>query len=512
MIPSRHISPRRLPAAFATSVALMSLATGLLASSTEGEPPPEPLALDEAIRLSLQSNFSYRIEQLSPQIARMDTEEARAAFTPEFFASGTIEQSEQQTTFSATEGTSRDSRSWQVGARQRLRTGTELTLRANLDRSANNAGVNISNLTQTADASLSLRQPLLRGRRGEVNRAAINRAEAGIRAANQSLRQTVLAVLADTEEAYWEVALRQDALRLQQSSLQVAETLLEEARERERVGAATRIEVLQAEAARAEQQEDIISARQQLEDALDRLFTAMGRLLPVDATAAHPPVSVDDLPAGPASLNSFPDLWRDALAHDPAIARQLARIDQVRIDTVTARDATRPDLDLVATGAYFGIDDEEASTAVDNLSEGQGYAWSVGMEITIPWGFRAEKANLRATRQQLQQEELRLQNLKQDLFRRMRAAWRSYQSLRQSRRAAELSRDLREATFEREQSRYEEGLAVFRDVLEARQDLDLARDRLLSIRFEQIRSRILLEQLSNRLLQRHRIPEEVLQP
>lgn len=514
MIPSRHISPRRLLAAFAACLAVLSFTTSTTATTAAAEngTTPEPLSLARAIQLSLQSNFSYRIEQASPQIARMAVTEARATFSPELFASADFQQSEQQTTFSTTTGTARDSRSWQIGARQRLHTGTQLTLRANLDRDANNAGVNISNLTQSADASLSLRQPLLRGRNQEVNRAPIEEARAGLRAANQSLRQTVLAVLAQTEEAYWQVALREEILRLQQSSLEVAQALLDEARERQRLGVATRIEVLQAQAAQAEQQEQIITARQQLEDALDELFATMGRLLPATDPAEPPVVTVAALPDQPEEPPPFPDLWREALATDPAIARQQARIDQFQLRSAVARDATRPDLDLVASGAYFGLDDQEASTAVDNLAQGQGYAWSMGIELSIPWGFRGEKAALRSARKQLQQETVRLQQLKQDRYRQLRAAWRDYDSLRQSRAAAALTRDLRQATFQREQSRYEEGIAVFRDVLEARKDLDLARERLLRIRFQQLQSRIRLEELASRLLQRHHINEEILQP
>lgn len=468
------------------------------------------LPLEDAIQSSLEANFSLRMASREPLIAELAVEEATAVFDPELFASGRLEETRQQTTFSATEATSRDNRSWTVGARRRFATGTQVTARANYDRDQSDAGVNTSNLSQSADASLSLRQPLLQGRGTEVNRAGIAGARAGVEAAGQSLKETVLAVLSRTEEAYWETARRKASLDLRKSSLEVAETLLKEAKERRKVGKATRIEVLQAEAARAERREQIILARQELEDAADRLLLTMGRLLPETLPTEGLAFTVQPLPGEVRKVRPFPQLWKDAIAMDPALARQEARIEQRRLDRTIARDALRPELDLVATGGYLGLDDEDAQTAFDNLAEGQGYAWSVGFEFSMPWGRRAEKAALRSADQEFERESLRLLELKQQVFRELRSALRAYNAQAESRKAAELTVGLQEATFVREQEKYAEGLSVFRDVLEAQQDLDFARERLLEARFQQLRTRIRIDEITGRLLQLHNIEEDLL--
>lgn len=480
-----------------------------IAASVDAHGSPPTLELAEAVQSSLKANFSLRVAAMDPEIAASGVEEASSVFDTELFASGNLEETSRQTTFSATQGTSRDNRSWTIGARRRFSSGAQVTARGNYSRDASNAGVNTSNLSQAADASLSLRQPLLRGRGSDVNRAGVARARAGVEAAGQSFREAVLNVLARTEEAYWETARRQAGLELKQSSLQVAETLLEEARERRNVGRATRIEVLQAEAARAERREEIITARQRLEEAADQLLLSMGRLLPDMAPIEELPFEVRPLPGEIRGVRPFPDLWRDVLADDPSLGRQEAILEQRRLDRTVARNELRPELDLVATGGYLGLDNEDAQTAFDNLTEGQGYAWSVGFEFSMPWGRRGEKAALRSADKELEQESLRLLELKQELFRELRSAWRSYNARTESREAAELTVSLQEAAFAQEQEKYAEGLSVFRDVLEAQQDLDLARERLLDTRFQQIRTRIRIDELSGRLLDLYNIPEDL---
>jgi outer membrane protein TolC len=462
-----------------------------------------PLSLPDAINASLQHNLSLQIQRYEPRIAEFQLTEAEAAFDPELFASASVSQTEQGTTFATTQATSSDRRNWQVGARKRFATGASVTAQTNLIRSDNNAGVNTSNLSQTADASLSIRQPVLRGFGSKVNKAGVNRALAGIDASVEEFRDTLLAVLAETETAYWNLAARQASLELKVSSVRVAENLLEEAKERERLGIATTIEVLQAESALAARREALISARLERGNAEDSLRTLMGLMDYISAELEAPSLATDPLLEQPPLQVDFSTAWQQTLALDPDMAGQEARIEQARLDKLTARDNARPNLDLFATGAYIGLDDEDADEAYSQLGERQGHAWTLGIEFSMPWGFRSEKAALRAADARIDQANLRLDEIKLEKYRQLRAAWRALESAREGRQASEISVRLQEATFDRERSRAEEGLAVLRDVLETQQDLDEAQERLLQARTTEVQARIRLEQLTGQLLLRH---------
>lgn len=512
-------NPMNKPVQRSFQRALTGLFLGVSTLCLSGQPveeappgPPPDIRLGEAISSALTNNFAFRISGLDPEIARQAITEAASRFDPELFAEGTLSQSEQNTTFSATTGTSSDSRSWRAGVRKRFGYGTSITAQTRLDRRDSNAGVNTSNLSQNADFSLSLRQPLLRGFGPEANLAELEAASAGYTASVESFRDTLLEILAQTERAYWNQARLQEQLALNESSLKVAEALLEEARERRRVGLATEVDVLQARASRAQRLEEIIETRRRLAEAADELLASMGLIQTEGSLASEAIPSVEPLSGEPGPLPDFADIWNRARREDPALARQEAVISQRELETRAADNAVRPSLDLVLSGAYIGVDDAEAETAYENALQREGHAWTVGLEFSLPWRMRGEKASLTRSRKRLEQERLRYQDLMQTLFREVRSAWRNFESINQSLEAAQLSVELQEATFGQEQGKFEEGISAFRDVLEAQRDLDQARIRLLQSKFNQRASEIDIARLTGSLFERHGLSRQNLLP
>lgn len=471
----------------------------------------QELQLHQAILTALENNFSFQADSLNPEIASQSIIQSESFFDTELFASGQVSQSEQDITFEETTGTSSDNRSWQVGARKRLSYGTTITAQSNLDRRNTDAVVNFSNLSQSADLALSIRQPLLRGFGKDVNTAGIQSAIAGYSVARESVRESLYQLLADTERAYWVVARVQAQLALNESALEVAETLLTEARERARVGIATNIDVLQAEASRAQRKEEIIETKRVLGDAVDQLFTYMGIFAP-DLEVLETPLRVAEMPESMEEFSDFARVWNLAKARDPILAQQEAIIEQKEWQRRAARNETRPNLDLVLSGAYTGLDNEKASTAFDNALDRNGHFWAVGFEFSMPWQMRGAKAALRSAEKELEQEDIRFNELQQSLFRQVRAAWRNLDSVGQSLEAARLTVSLQEASFEREMSKYEEGISAFRDVLEVQRDLDQARIRLLDSMYNHLSSEISISRLTGLILERHGLDPEGLLP
>lgn len=470
----------------------------------------ELLELEEAIQTALENNLTYRAALIDPEIARYAVTVEEAAFDTELFASGRVSQTEQPTPVSETTATSSDNRNWQAGLRKQLTYGTTISAQTNLDRSDNNARTNLNefgNLSQTADLALSVRQPLLGGFGRKANLAGVESARAGLTASRESLRDKLLEILSRTELAYWSIARWQEQLKLNQSNLEVADTLLKEARERERVGLATGIEVLQAEASKARRMEEIIETKRQLGDALDELLTLMGVLPGFDGAGTEPAFAVAPLPGTEELDLDFGTAWEQALANDPMLATQDAVIAQREWDRVAARNSLKPDLDLVFTGAYSGIDNRYADEAFDKAFEGDGHAWSVGFELSMPWNRRADRSRLLTADKRFDQETLRYAELKQSLFRDLRATWRNLEAVSQSLEAARLTVSLQEATFEREKSKYEEGLSSFRDVLQSQSELDQARVRLLLSKFNKLAAEIDMARLTGTLLKRHNLNE-----
>jgi outer membrane protein TolC len=234
----------------------------------------------------------------------------------------------------------------------------------------------------------------------------------------------------------------------------------------------------------------------------------MGALPQMDFSIS-PDRSVDRLPESNQSMAQFQDIWDLALESDPLLTAQSAVIEQRRLEKVSARNASRPNLDLVVSGAFSGIDNEDATEALQNTFDRDGKAWSVGVEFSMPWNRRKERADLSIAEKRLEKEELQYEDLKQSLYQEVRSSWRSLQAVHQSVEAAKLTVSLQEATFEREKGKYEQGMSAFRDVLEAQRDLDQARVRLLLSKYNKISADIELANLTGTIFQRHGISPEL---
>ncbi|MGJ3244045.1 MAG: TolC family protein [Opitutales bacterium] len=492
----------RFPSAL-IGLLVLGLPPGWLMGQADESADSPSLTLATAIREALAANLDIQVERLDREIAGAAVEAEAAIYDPVLFASGSVRNAEQTITFTETEGTESDNRDYRLGVTQAIPlTGASATLDTGLSRRQSNAGVNRSNLSQEADVGLTVRQPLLQDFGRAVNLAALNRARAADQAARLSFRSRILDLLRQTEIAYWSVAFARSRSDLTRTSIQLAENLLAEARAREEVGLATRIDVLQAEAALAARRQEQIDARQAVEEALDNLNRILGRLtperLPPEPTVAAPPAD----PAMPAT-ETFDPYWNQVLTTHPDPQIQQAVILQRTEDLRLAKNRARPTLDLSLSGGYNGLDDQEAIDAYDAALDRAGETWSIGLEFRMPWGMQAEKANRLQARKRLEQANLQLADVRQQLFELARSVWRDATLSRQRLEAARRTLALQEAAFAQERSRYDNGLATFREVLEAERDLDAARVSELNARFAVIEAAVGLTGLDGSILQRH---------
>lgn len=90
------------------------------------------------------------------------------------------------------------------------------------------------------------------------------------------LKCTALQIMELSEYPYWDLAYAHEVKKLSIASLEVAQKLLEENEERERVGLATNIDVLQAQVFVATSEEEVISADALIDNRQDHLFRQMG--------------------------------------------------------------------------------------------------------------------------------------------------------------------------------------------------------------------------------------------
>ena len=461
--------------------------------------------VDEAIR----HNVGVRIERSAVRDAAADVDVAIAPFDPRLSASGRVTQTERATVGTATAGTQVDNRNYNVSVDKRFITGTELGLSSGYTRRDSDASTDLTTLDYNSEVRANLRQPILRGFGSTVNLANLRRAESRYAESRIRFRERILEILANTENAYWEIAYAEARVRLLHSSIELAESVVEEARERLRLGLATELDVLRAQSTHASRKEETLNAERALQDARDELLRQIGRLeaplipdlVPVQMTLED--FAVEDLPESDPTIPEFVKSWDRALRNDPVIQQREEQLYQREIDRRVARNNLRPSLDLVASGALLGRDETAAFEAFDNAVNRDGHSWSLGVEFSVPWGTRESRARLRQADLRKEQTELQLIDRKSALYQQVRRSWRDLQTSIDRVEASMLTRELQARVYEQEEARYSAGMSATRDLLEAQSDWDAARTRYLEALRSQMRASVNLSRLDGTILERH---------
>jgi outer membrane protein TolC len=319
----------------------------------------------------------------------------------------------------------------------------------------------------------------------------------------------VLDLVLNTEIAYWNLVYTRADKALTASSLALAENLLEENGERKRLGLVTPLEVLQAEAEFLNQQEAIIQADRAIEDAQDVLRHAMGQTDFMETISGE--ILVTSLPDKMEPLRPIGDVVKDTVISDVDAKVQERRIELERINRILAQDETRPDLDLTADVTYLGRD-QDGNTAYRGAYNADGYDWTLGLEVRIPWSFRDARARARQAERALEAATLQLYNIKQEKALAARNAWRSASAGFKRIEVTRASVLLNEEAFEQERARYSSGLVPYRSLLEAQRDYDRAKSNYLQSIIETLRATVRLSRVDGTLLARNGLDWNAVEP
>ena len=434
-------------------------------SSTPSVPTTRPLTLDDAVALALDKNFDLKIQRLTTDSAADTLIIADALYDPALNVS--VTKSYSQSTDGVTSQSGLDTR---IGASQRVITGGTISASGALDRTRSRPILNSSifNPVYNSDVTLSVRQPLLKNAGIAANRAAIDRARLGITRANFDLKDSVLATIRNVESAYYSLAYARAQLDVRRFSLEVAEKLVSENRTRVSVGASIDLDVLQAEVGVANARRALLQAEQTARNAEDNLVALIN---PFEFAVAPGPLVLSE----PEPVNvSFDRSYKLARDQAPGLASSQLAVEQYKLDVLAAKRDRLPTLDV---GAALGYNTRKSSAgeATADVWGSDGYNWQVDATLSLPWGLRAERARYRQTLTTLNREQLRLQQVDQDLLIDVRAAIRAVEINDESVRIATLATQLSEEQYNAEKARFDNGLSTFRRVQESKEDLDNAR-------------------------------------
>ncbi len=438
-----------------------------------GSQAPVRLTLEEAIKMALHNNLDIRMAGYQPPIAATKVDAELSVFDP-VFSSTTGYSSSHSPVFTVFAGKQPHTRTWKYSSSLQANTlsGGVLALSIQSSKTTTNDPFvsSVSPYYQTS-ASLQLSQPLLKGAGTDIARTNIIIAQNNLRMSTLDFQDKVMDLVLNVETAYWNLAYARANIEPKKKSLKAALELLKNNKIKYDAQALPRVEVTRARARAAEREQDLVTAEAVLRNAEDTLRGLLGPdALSLLSTAPIIAVSPATVHAEQLELASSVNY---ALAMRPDVRQQMITLESRDILLARARNQLLPEVDIQATYAINGLgatshDDVEDLTTFNNT------AFSAAISLQIPLGNRRARSGYTSARYQRLQDITALALLQQKVSLSVKNAIRSVATSLKQIDTARLRVEAATQQLSDERDRYDVGLSISLDVLDAQEALQKA--------------------------------------
>ena len=486
-------------------------ATGVILPAASVQPPTAPirrLSVDEAVALALENNLGIRSERYSPQIQDMVVADARSVWLPnlsfDVLRDNAVNPS--ATFLDGVDTQVIDKLFNNVFAvnQQMPWAGGSYAAAWDGSRRTTTSFFSSFNPALSSNLRLSYTQPLLRNLPIDAARQQVTVATTNREIADLGLRQTIASTERSVRNAYWDLVFAIAFLDVQRQSLELAEESLRNNRARVAVGTMAPIDIVEAEAEVARNQEAVILAEAQLARAEDVLRTLIldpaapdfwaVRLLPTDAPLLGPRrIDVDEAIRAAIERRTDIDQLRKQIENSDTNARFFAnqRLPDLNlfVDYSVAGLGGRRFLRGPGfPGPVIGEQNYAFGEVLGDLLGNDFPSWQVGLTVGYPLGRSTADANLARSRLERSQTEARLQEIEVRVASEVRDVARRVTTSLQRVEATRVARELAERRLEAEQRRFDVALSTSFFVFQAQRDLAVARNNELLATLDYLKS------------------------
>lgn len=447
----------------------------------EGQENTEPLrmSLEECIRLAIDNSPDLQIVRYEALKSAADILTATGEFDPVLsdtymHSKMTQTASPEYKTFagiSAVEAT-RDNNKTSVSGK--LRTGTLYDASFELDKESTTFTKFVPQWS--GGLTLTLSQPLLKGRGTAITTARIRMAKNAKLMSEAQLRLAVMNTVAEVVKAYWDLVGAAEGMSVRQQAVTNAERLLDIGQKRLDIGTGAALEVLQAKAGVGSRQTELITARSQVSNAEDVLKQALNmrdngvfsskHIVPTDRPKGDE-IDIEKLKNVDGQLKESFDL---AFKNRPEMTSSELEIETAKIERSRAANEMLPQIDLT-TSAFQGKRGPAWNDVFEGITSRDDNMFSIGVKGQVVLGNRAARGAFTRADITAKQAETKLERTKQELMLRVRLATRAvYTSQILIESNKQLSK-LQETNVAAEEKRLRLGVSTSYRVLQMQTDL-----------------------------------------
>jgi len=396
------------------------------------------LGLQAALQYALKNATSVHTAEAAYSAARGAVRREAGTFDPELFFRFEYLDQEQPTAsfFAGAPVLLTTDASSNAGLRWRFPTGTNVEASMGALRLNTNSAFAFLNPQFTTFGSVTLRQSLLGGSYFSA-RKQLTKAERDREAAKARYDQAVLTTRTQVETGYWDLYAAERDYAVQKLTRDQAEAFLRETETRAKAGLIGPNQVANARTFLAEQEILLLDREEQLDRTSDQFASLIG----VRPDGSMRRFSTVDKPPTDFPLEDVEGLVQQAIQSNLDLQASRADIDSWRTLSKAAGWEALPRIDLVGSLGGSGL----SGTARDvvfggdslriNVSGGledalnQSFkrdfpSWSVGVEVSVPIGFRSGLGERQRLEADMQIAEQRYIEQKRALEEQVRASYR----------------------------------------------------------------------------------------
>jgi HAE1 family hydrophobic/amphiphilic exporter-1 len=490
-----------------------------------------PLTLEQVVEMALQNNNDIDSSKIAVQIAEFNLRGARGVYDP-LLAGESYYESRTTPTASTIGGAGSSGKVTQSDFRSNFGAsgfspfaGGSYIADFTTARTTTNNQNSLLNPQYPTVFNLSYIQPLWRGLRFDNNRRNIEIAKKNLSLTDAQFRQRAIEVIAQAEQAYWDLVFALRNLQVQIDAVKQARVQLESNQRLVASGVLAPIDVVAATTQITTFEQSVYTAQEDVTRAENNLKTLM--LAERTSEVWSRPIT----PVSPISLEpprvGLEIAIADALKNRPEITQLQTQTEINQIDQRFYRDQTKPQVDLVAnytSNGLAGTANEISRTSntvnpellarINQLSQTQNLppltfeptttisappdalvggffsslgglltqkypTYRIGVRIDLPLGNRVAKANLgRSLAEESQIGNQRAQQ-EQIIEAQVRNSLQALRSAEARLASALAARTSAEQLYESEQRQFRAGTTTFYLVLQRQTELLAARGREL---------------------------------
>ncbi len=488
-------------------------------------PAKDPLDSDRAVFWSLRTailtalanNVDIEIERRNLKISEYNLLAAQGYYEPVFSASPSFNSTRQPnisriTSLTTSQQTvSTQTATFNAGLQKPIQFGGGL-FQTSFDNTRSTSNNAIASPLYTPQLSFSYTQPLWRNRSIDSGRLQILVAKKTLTLTDSQFRQQVISTIYQVQQAYWNLALAQRNVSVQNDGVELAQKLVDDNQKQVDVGMLAPLDVVTAKATLETRRQSLFQAKNAATQAQNAL-----KSLVVEGTQSNiwnQDINPTDLLEEREPGISLDDSLTNAYANRPEIEQFKTQADIDQLNVKYYRNQTKPQIDLVSSYSATGVGGSPVSTltcptgtilgsnglcspgnipptvtttninsnfvggygtSLGNLATNRYNTVTVGLTISLPLHNKTAEANLGRALEEAKMTDLQQRKQMQTIEADVRSSYQAVVLAKQNLDAARLARQYAETQLDGEQKKFASGLSTTFLVLTRQNDLIQAR-------------------------------------